>query len=240
MLINCDIGERGEAHPVDKELLNYIDIANVACGGHAGDRDSVSFFAQEARKRGIWVTAHLSYPDKRNFGRVPMAISNETLVESLKEQLQYFSFIKRVKLHGALYHQANQSEKLALLLTGVFKEFKIEQIIAPIGSEIAKASQKNNINVLYEAFIERRYCIENGHLTLVSRDKPYACIEELDEAISQYEDILAGYVKVYSMSKSGKLSYKQQLLKAQTVCVHSESPIALQLLYRIKALTANA
>ena len=63
MLINCDIGERGADHPQDRELMAYIHIANIACGGHAGDETSIEAFRALAEKHEVEVSAHLSYPD---------------------------------------------------------------------------------------------------------------------------------------------------------------------------------
>ena len=60
MKINCDIGERGADHPVDRQLMELIDIANIACGGHAGDDASIPFFCELAKKRKLIITAHLS------------------------------------------------------------------------------------------------------------------------------------------------------------------------------------
>ena len=75
MKVNCDIGERGADHPVDRQLMELIDIANIACGGHAGDETSIHAFCQLAEQHGVTVTAHLSYPDRENFGRRSLDIS---------------------------------------------------------------------------------------------------------------------------------------------------------------------
>ncbi|MCF6767031.1 LamB/YcsF family protein [Thiotrichales bacterium 19S11-10] len=235
MLINCDIGERGESHPVDQELLRYVDIVNIACGGHAGDEASVSYYSHEARRRGIMVTAHLSYPDPENFGREEMDISNTDLAQSLSEQLSMFHFVRRAKLHGALYHKANSNLRLALFLARWFSMNGIEQVIVPEGSLLATACERLGVNCLYEAFLERRYHLRNDQIELVPREKHYACIDDPEEALSQYEDIKAGYVKVYRESRFGKLATERHLIQADTVCIHSDSPIALPLIYQIKS-----
>ncbi|MCF6776434.1 LamB/YcsF family protein [Thiotrichales bacterium 19X7-9] len=240
MLINCDIGERGETNPVDQELLQYVDIVNIACGGHAGDETSVSYFSHEARRRGLMVTAHLSYPDESNFGRKEMQISNQELALSLDEQLTMFPFIRRVKFHGALYHKVNTNLKLALFLARWLSTKGIEQVLVPEGSLLASACARLDIECLYEAFIERRYCMIDDQLALVPRDRPYACIDDPEEALAQYEDILAGYVKTYDINQTNKLVSERRLIRADTVCIHSDSPIALQLIYRIKALDSHA
>ena len=69
MLLNCDIGERGTNNRTDLALLDHIAIANIACGGHAGNVESVRFFYAQALEKGVRPTLHLSYPDRENFGR---------------------------------------------------------------------------------------------------------------------------------------------------------------------------
>ncbi|MDX1294772.1 MAG: LamB/YcsF family protein, partial [Sulfurimonadaceae bacterium] len=105
MLINCDIGERGVAHATDDALMEHIDIANVACGGHAGSHESVAYYLGLAEKFSVDVSAHLSYPDPENFGRKVMQIETPELLRSLDEQYALLSHVKCVKLHGALYNK---------------------------------------------------------------------------------------------------------------------------------------
>ncbi|MDE4992545.1 LamB/YcsF family protein, partial [Francisella tularensis] len=69
LLINCDLGERGVAHPIDDRRVDYIDIANIACGGHAGDKASVDYYLNLCKGKNVKITAHISYPYKQNFGR---------------------------------------------------------------------------------------------------------------------------------------------------------------------------
>ena len=113
MKINCDIGERGIDNKVDQQLMTLIDIANIACEGHAGDQDSVDFFRDLAKKNNVLVTAHLSYPDKENFGRLSMEIAQKDLLEFLDQQYSLMSDVKAVKFHGALYNDLNNNVKLA-------------------------------------------------------------------------------------------------------------------------------
>ena len=83
MIINCDIGERGSQHPTDLELMNHIGMANIACGGHAGDEESIAVFSRIAKEKGLQIAAHLAYPDRLNFGRVSMTIAVKELLAGL-------------------------------------------------------------------------------------------------------------------------------------------------------------
>ena len=106
MLINCDIGEKGPLHEGDRKLMEYIQIANLACDGHAGDKASVDAFRELAGKCGVGVAAHLSYPDKPNFGRASMALPEAELLAALDAQLALLPGVTLVKFHGALYNDA--------------------------------------------------------------------------------------------------------------------------------------
>ena len=98
MLLNIDIGERGADHPTDIHLLDYANIINIACGGHAGNEQSITSFRHRAEQKDIIITAHLSYPDRPNFGRKTMSISIDSLYKSLDTQLALLPHIKKVKL----------------------------------------------------------------------------------------------------------------------------------------------
>ncbi len=69
-ILNCDIGERGADHSIDDELMSYIDMANIATGGHAGDLISMHHYIDMAIKHDVTICAHIGYPDVPNFGRV--------------------------------------------------------------------------------------------------------------------------------------------------------------------------
>lgn len=107
--LNADIGE---GMPFDEELMQYISSCNIACGGHYGDKDSIMKTLFSASLCGLNIGAHPSYPDKLNFGRESIDISNENLLESIDNQLQIFEkCVKKakakwthIKFHGALYN----------------------------------------------------------------------------------------------------------------------------------------
>jgi len=139
-LINCDIGERGPDHPVDRRLMEVVHLASLACGGHAGDAGSVKVFRALAEKNGVRLAAHLSYPDRPNFGRKAMTISGPALLASLEEQLGLLPGVRRVKFHGALYNEASRDAVLAKTLARWLKRAGIREILAPAGAEITRCA----------------------------------------------------------------------------------------------------
>ena len=230
--LNCDIGERGADHPTDIELMRYVGIANIACGGHAGDETSVKAFLERARDLGVKVAAHISYPDREHFGRKTMSISPEELIKSLQSQHAMMPKVKTIKLHGALYNDANVDRELAELLAEWMKGIGVQEVITLPDSELAKVAAKAGLNAIGEAYAERNYMynVDKKQLLLVSRTKDYACITDCDEAAKHAMKIIRkGMVTAYSEDAAGKVTRIELPLKAETICIHSDSKISLEL-----------
>ncbi len=234
MIVNCDIGERGE-HPIDIKLMNYIGLANIACGGHAGDKRSVEFFLNLAKKNFIAVSAHLSYPDRENFGRVSMTISYEELGKSLQTQYSLINSVKTVKFHGALYNDANRDKNLANFLADWMQKNKIIKVVTQFDSELALAAKNRGIIVLNEAFAERNYTYDEGskRVALVPRTRDYASITSIDEAIKHSKKIIVSNLVSAYIENSNQMIKKDIFIKADTICIHSESEISLELAKRL-------
>ncbi len=233
MLINCDIGEQGPLHEGDRRLMEFIHIANLACEGHAGDRRSVDAFRALAEERGVAVSAHLSYPDKANFGRATMALPDGELLAALDSQLALLPGVRMAKFHGALYNDAWRDPRLAELLAGWMARRGLDRVLAPDGSELAAAARRAGLAVLREAFADRRYEADpaDGRPRLAARSGDGAVISRVDEALAQARElVLRGRVNVGGLSGP---DWRE--VKADTLCVHSDSPIALELAARLRA-----
>jgi lactam utilization protein B/allophanate hydrolase subunit 2 len=225
--INCDIGERGAEHPIDRELMQQIDIANIACGGHAGDAESIAAFCKLADENDVAISAHLSYPDRENFGRLTLQIDWPELADSLKQQLQRIPDADMVKLHGALYNDSVADPVLAEHLAEWFTRNGIKKLITPAGSQMAIAAQQAGIKLVAEAFADRQYRQdERGNLHLVCRSQPGAVLEEVQPAILQCEQIAQGRIILDDGTETG--------LTAETLCIHSDSDIAIALIQELK------
>jgi len=239
ILINCDIGERGADHPIDLHLMSWINIANLACGGHAGDRDSIRVFSALAREKRVQIAAHLSYPDREHFGRLRMEITYSALKASLDEQYALLADARRVKFHGALYNESVRNGELAGVLSGWLTASGIREILAPDDSKLAAACRETGIQVLREAFAERRYEWDEqaGCLVLVDRRQPHASITDLDEALAHSLTIARqGKVKVGHTAPGGPSWHS---IRADTICIHSDSPIALPLVRALRRSLAG-
>src|ERR1044071_3640914 len=116
--LNCDMGE-GCGN--DEVLLDYVSSANIACGFHAGDKDTMRRTAELAIAKGVAIGAHPSFADRENFGRTNMELSPNEVFEIVSEQIHSMQNVCReigsrlhhVKPHGALYNMAAKDAELA-------------------------------------------------------------------------------------------------------------------------------
>ncbi len=232
MIINCDIGERGAEHPVDLELMNHIGMANIACGGHAGDAESIAAFSAIAREKGLRIAAHLGYPDRQNFGRVSMPIAVKDLLAALDRQLALSVEKSRVKLHGALYNDCNVNGLLARAVAVWLRDSRVTEVVTPFDSALAVACCELGLAVCAEAFAERRYTWlpESDQLVLVCRSKHYSSILEVEDALGHSRNIiLENRIDTVVEAEDGSLSTLSRPVRAETLCIHSDSQIALPL-----------
>ncbi|MBK2356378.1 5-oxoprolinase subunit PxpA [Francisella hispaniensis] len=221
LLINCDLGERGVAHAIDDRLVDYIDIANIACGGHAGDKASVDYYVNLCRRKNVKITAHISYPDKQNFGRKVIDIDHSVLCESFDQQFALFDDeIKAIKPHGALYNQLNVDQELArTFIQWCIKNNIEELLVSPFGA-VAEHAKEKGIKTIKESFAERGYMLDNNNPMLIPRGQPNAEIDDVILAVEQYNQLKQGFIKI----TGEKITFK-----SQTICIHSDSKIALEL-----------
>ncbi|MGQ4005686.1 5-oxoprolinase subunit PxpA [Francisellaceae bacterium CB300] len=225
LLINCDLGERGVAHQVDDQLVKYIDIANIACGGHAGDQESVDYYTNLCNKNNVKITAHISYPDKENFGRKVIEINDNSLLKSFDEQLALFDAIQAIKPHGALYNELNKNSELAELFVNWCIKNNINEIVTSPFGVVGQLAQAQDISILKESFVERGYMLdENKNPTLIPRGMPNAEIDSVDEALKQFEQLNNSFIDIDG---------KNIAFNSETICIHSDSSIALELAQKL-------
>lgn len=223
--LNIDLGERGADHRVDHALAAHADLINLACGGHAGDAASVAAFSALAARHGARLTAHLSYPDRAHFGRRPLALPFDQLARALDAQRTLLPEPDHVKLHGALYHAADTDPLLAAGLARWLRGAGFTTVLTPDPGALAHTARKQGLAVLAEVFAERRYHRDpaTGTLGLLQRENPAACITTLDDALAQAQRLIAD--RTVALHPEGT----RVPLRADTLCLHSDSPIALPL-----------
>lgn len=216
--INCDLGE-GIGN--EAELMPYLSSCNIACGGHAGDEQTMTDVVRLAKTYNVKIGAHPSFPDREHFGRVVMHIPSETLRASLIEQIETFQQILKkeglqlhhIKPHGALYNLAMKDTETAKVIVEVVSQMDPNLVLyVPYNSIIAEVAVANGIKIAYEAFMDRNY---NDDLSLVSRQHSNALITDPDH---MFEHVYRMITEAQVQTISGK----KVDLKADTFCVHGD------------------
>ncbi|WP_298553299.1 5-oxoprolinase subunit PxpA [uncultured Algibacter sp.] len=218
--INVDTGE-GIGN--ESQIMPYVSACNIACGGHAGDGETMRNAVKLAKQYGVKIGAHPSFPDKENFGRTRMDISCVALYTSIKNQIkdlvtilnEEHAALHHIKPHGALYNLAAVDEKVANVIVEAVKALAIPvKLYVPFNSVIANVAIKNNIQIIYEAFADRNY---NDDLTLVSRNESNALISNSDLMFEHINNIILN-------KKVKTISGNFVPLKAETFCIHGDQP----------------
>ena len=196
MEINCDLGEYqrlSEAHK-DADIMPYIHACNVACGGHAGNSETMHHTVQMALENNIAVGAHPSYPDQANFGRRSMPMDESQLYSVLMEQISNLKSIAdhqgaelhHVKPHGALYNDAAVDPGIAQVIVAVVTEFGFK-LYGQAHSVLADAARSSGVDFVAEGFVDRRY---SDRHRLVPRTQPGALIESVSAQMQQARSLI--------------------------------------------------
>ena len=214
--LNCDMGELPDtAH--EAALMGYITSANIACGGHAGDESTMERTARLAMERGVLIGAHPSFPDRAHFGRVAMAMSPAEIEAAVRSQIERLErvvvrlggHIVHVKPHGALYNVAARDEDVARAIGAAVAGWKRQAVLFGLaGSACLAVWETMGLSVAAEAFADRRYEADGS---LRSRQFADALITEPRDAAAQ----------AIRFARQGQ---------AQTICVHSDTPNAIEIL----------
>ena len=233
--INCDMGEVNELlkDKTYSKLMDHVTSINIACGGHAGDENMMRKIIQIAKTKKVKIGAHPSYPDKKNFGRYDMNLSKEDLSHFITSQINDLIkiaeteqvLIDHIKPHGALYNSAAKNKDLAKIICNVVKTINPEiPIMCLAGSPMVSVIQNMGLKPISEAFADRTY---EGDGSLRKRTLSKALIVDPIEAANQAKCIfLQKKVVAYDGSDVP--------INAQTLCVHSDTPNALEIAKKIK------
>ena len=233
--INCDLGEKSKHHSNqhDPDLLEIVNSANIACGYHAGDKETMNKVVEISKKNGVSIGAHPSFNDPENFGRERMNLSSSEIEKLIIDQYEILQTISshhgenvtHIKPHGALNNMACEDINLATILAKVIKSINPELIyLVPTGSKMEQAAKKLDMKIACEIFADRNY-EDDGNL--VSRKKPNALITDPELAKKH----------VLSMVKNQALnchSGKQIPCEIDSVCIHGDNLSSLNTAKAVK------
>lgn len=229
--LNCDLGE---GYPHDKDIFPLISSANIACGGHAGDKESITACLELCERYEVAAGAHPSYPNKKNFGRLSMQMERISLQDSIRMQLDLFSEmaiqsnipVHHIKLHGALYNDCSVKEELAGQVLEVMKEYDIPFIYGLSGSRFNRLAAAQGFRVIDEVFADRAY-MPDGQLA--PRSMPGAVLADTKTINEQLTSIL-------TLNETKSINGETTKIKAGTVCLHGDTPGAGEFIKEIRNL----
>jgi 5-oxoprolinase (ATP-hydrolysing) subunit A len=236
--LNCDMGEGMET---DAAIFPFLSSANIACGGHAGDADTMRRTVELALQYGVAIGAHPSYPDRAGFGRVDIlgvSLRPEDLAGLLFEQLHRLQSVCRemgvrlrhVKPHGALYNRAAVDVAASMLVVRAIADLDDSLLLYGLSSSVlAAVAETMGIVFVSEVFADRTYQPDG---TLTPRTQPGALIEDGYRAVGQ----------VLKMVREGIVESDDMLvpIRAETICLHGDGAHAVEFAALIHgALTAE-
>jgi len=224
--LNCDLGELDDAS-LEAGLMEHITSANIACGGHAGDEAAMEHTIRLALDRGVRIGAHPGYPDRANFGRIEIAMSEDEIERTVLWQIGRLeavagplgAHIVHLKPHGALYNQAARDPELARAVAVGIRRGAPGAIFVGLASSSAmrRAAEAEGLRFAAEAFADRAYEADGS---LRSRRLGGAVLSDPLAAARQAVRLARdGFVTAWDGSEVP--------LRADTVCVHSDTPGAI-------------
>lgn len=219
--LNADVGEIKARvdDGADDALIAVLDDANVACGGHAGDDDTIDASVRSCLRHGVRLGAHPSFPDRANFGRTAMTLSAQALASTTRAQLRRLQTIANargarvefVKPHGALYHAVGADLDVALAFVGACVDVVGDvPLVLFWQAPVRAALRQRGVVVVKEGFADRGL---DDRGFLLPRGAPGALLGE-EAAVAQ-------------LAKIGD--------DVDTVCVHGDGPDALAVARRVAA-----
>jgi len=238
--INCDLGEGVSAADCDRDarIMPYISRCNIACGGHAGDPFTMERSLANARKNQLIAGAHPGYPDPQNFGRLSLVMDTDRLLESIGAQVNNLRRVAEgagveldhIKLHGALYNDAEADAGLAERLTEfVASDFPALKIMGLANAEMEAAARRRGHPFIREGFMDRRYL--NDH-QLAPRSLAGSVIADLDLCLEQALRLARGLP--FESYDGEPLQFS-----VDSICLHGDNPnapgIAQRLLQYLQA-----
>ena len=233
--INCDLGE---GMPNDAALMPYISSANIACGFHAGDEETMRRTIALAIEHGVAIGAHPGFPDKENFGRIELEFPEEDIVSIVSEQIYIMldlvfamgGKLQHVKPHGALYNMSAKDSTLANAIANAIKDIDENLILFGLsGSKSIEAADLIGLRTANEVFADRTYTKE-GMLT--PRQQSDALIK----------DTIAMEHQVLQMIHKQEVTSLQGItipLKADTICIHGDGEHAITFAKQLHQLLHN-
>ena len=228
--LNCDLGEKSFHYDGrnDQALMQIINTANIACGYHAGNKETMTSTIKLAKENNVSIGAHPGFDDKNNFGRKRINLSKKEIKKLVIDQINILNEIANkenmqlthVKPHGALNNMACENYDLSLVIGSAIKECNLDLIymVLPL-TEMENAAKKLNVKFATEIFADRNYD-DNG--LLLPRDKKNSIVNDVQEAVKNVTRMLENRA-IYCYSG------KKIACEFDSICIHGDGKLALDI-----------
>lgn len=239
--LNADLGESFGAWRMgdDAGVMPWITSANVACGFHAGDAETMRHTVALCIRHGVAIGAHPSLPDLQGFGRREMKIcADEAYAQTLYQIGALHAFVRatggdlhHIKPHGALYNMAARDRDLADAIAAATRDFNPDLILVGLaGSASIAAARDAGLTTQREGFCDRRYRTDGS---LTPRSQAGALIDDVDAAVAQAVSIAT---RGEAVAEDGSIVH----VEADTLCVHGDRANAAQFAERLRRALEGA
>lgn len=222
----------GEGSPDEDQIWPLITSANVACGGHTGDSESMAAAVAQAAKWNVRLGAHPSYADREHFGRKSLNLPPAELRLTIVSQLMALQSIAssagmaltHVKPHGALYNDAHHDAGRAATIVEALRQVDPSiALVCPDASAMARAARNAGTLVIREAFADRRYLADGS---LVPRMRAGSLLT-IDEAAEQAALLVNEGVVIAEEGTSLRVAF-------DTICIHADMERAVERLQAVR------
>ena len=223
--LNCDMGE-GCGN--DAELMNFISSANIACGFHAGDVDTMRRTAELAVTKNVAIGAHPGYRDRENFGRTAMSLPTNEVFDIVREQIfsmlavcsELRTQLHHVKPHGALYNQAAKDRELAAAIAEAVASVSPDLILYGLsGSLLISEAEAAGLRTASEVFADRTYQTDGS---LTPRSQNGAMIKDTEISIAQV-------IQMIESQSITALTGELVPIRTETICIHGDGDAAVDI-----------
>ncbi len=232
--INSDMGELTHLFEdrTYHRLIDHVTSINLACGGHAGNTIMMTELSKLAKMKNVRIGAHPGYPDPDNLGRAVMNMDPRDLTQTILEQIRRLDEIvsaeneqlSHVKPHGALYNQAAKDRTISRSIGEAVLKFDPNLVMIGLsGSVMLHVWQDMGLQIMEEAFGDRTYESDGS---LRNRDLDHALITDPKKAAQQAQ-MIPNDDKVITFDGS------DIHLNAQTICIHRDTPNALDIAKKV-------
>jgi UPF0271 protein len=229
--LNADLGE-GLGN--DAALIGIVSSASIACGGHAGNVETMTAAVRAAHAEGVSIGAHPGFADPENFGRQRLYLDDDELTRQIRTQLEALAevaqgegaTVRYVKLHGALANMAAEEERLASIAFAAVRNHDANLAILAIdNSAQVTAAETLGLAVVREAYADRAY-LPNG--MLVPRSEPGAVLHDTDAIVA----------RAIRLAESGEIVAIDGTVfttTARSLCIHGDTPDAVAIVAALHA-----